>query len=165
MDNPTWSFSKAILAAEALADNQWSFDYTPTLYQGYQGGQTWEPNARWEQRVPSSPKGGRKGKGKEGKGKGKGRGKGAKGAGRATFNLKIGVCSHNGQRVKCAKSKNGERFCSYFNVQNNCRNQAGSCPQGAHKCNLLVGPTKVCGGNHAAKDHTAVTIRDTGGQS
>ena len=56
VDNPTWSFSKSIIAAEALADNQWSFDYAPTLYQGYQGGQTWEPNPRWEPRVPGSPK-------------------------------------------------------------------------------------------------------------
>ena len=70
VDNPTLSFSKAILAAEVLADNQWSFDYAPTLYQGFQGGQAFEPHARWEQQVPGSPKGGRKGKGKEGKGKG-----------------------------------------------------------------------------------------------
>ena len=85
-DNPTWSFSRAITAAEALADNQWSFDYAPTLYQVFQGREAWEPNSRWE-RSPGSPKGGREGKGK-GKGKG-GKGKGAKGAGRQNFSLKM----------------------------------------------------------------------------
>ena len=118
IDNPTWCFSKAISAAEALADNQWSFDYATTFYQGFQGKQPWEPNPRqWERRDPGSPKGGRKGKG-NGKGKG-GKGKGAKGAGRQHFSLQICVCTHKGQRVKCAKSKNNEWFCSYFNVQNN----------------------------------------------
>ena len=56
VDNPTWSFSKAISAADALADNQWSLDYAPTLYQNFQRGQTWDPNSRWKQRVPGSPK-------------------------------------------------------------------------------------------------------------
>ena len=164
VDNPTWSFSRAILSTEALADNQWSFDYASVLYTGQQGGNAWEPGPSWNPHA-GSPKGSRKGKGKKGKGKGKGEGKGAKGAGRATMTLKIGVCTHNGQRVKCAKSKNGEWFCSFFNVQNNCRNTTGSCAQAAHKCNLLVTPTKVCNGNHAAKDHTGTTVRHTGGQS
>ena len=31
IDNPTWSFTHAIQAAESLADNQWSFDYSTSL--------------------------------------------------------------------------------------------------------------------------------------
>jgi hypothetical protein len=31
IDNPTWSFTHAIQAAESLADNQWSFDYSTNL--------------------------------------------------------------------------------------------------------------------------------------
>ena len=34
VDNPTWTFTKAIQAAEPLADNQWSFDYATNLYHG-----------------------------------------------------------------------------------------------------------------------------------
>ena len=34
VDNPTWTFSRAIMAAESLADNQWSFDYASVFYTG-----------------------------------------------------------------------------------------------------------------------------------
>ena len=34
VDNPTWTFTKAIQAAESLADNQWVFDYSMNLYHG-----------------------------------------------------------------------------------------------------------------------------------
>ena len=94
---------------------------------------------------------------RKGKGKGKGEGKGAKGAGKGS--LKITACTHNGQRVKCAKSKNGQFFCSFFNVQNNCRNNTGVCSSGMHRCNIMVSDTKVCKGSHSAKDHTGTTIR------
>ena len=105
MDNPTWTFSRAIMAAESLADNQWSFDYASVLYTGNQGGNAWEPPGPNSWTNPYVPAGGRKGKGRKGKGKGKGEGKGAKGAGKGS--LKITACTHNGQRVKCAKSENG----------------------------------------------------------
>ncbi len=90
-------------------------------------------------------------------GKGKGEGKGAKGAGKGS--LKISACTHNGQRVKCATSKNGQWFCSFFNVQNNCRNNTGSCSSGMHRCYIMVSATKVFNGSHSAKDHTGTTIR------
>ena len=35
--NPTWTFTQAIEAAESLADNQWSFDYSTGLFASYQG--------------------------------------------------------------------------------------------------------------------------------
>ena len=93
--------------------------------------------------------------------KGKG-GKTAKAQGseipKVNLTLKIGACTHNGKRAKNTKSKNGEWFCSYFNVQNNCRNNAGSCTAGAHRCNILVSPTKVCNGTHSAKDHVGNTV-------
>ena len=141
VDNPIWTFTKAIQAAEFLADNQWSFDYSTNLYHGgSQGGGHGSSSDRpWrEAQVPGSPKG--RGKGRKGKG---GKGKSAKASGgeggaRVNFSLKTGVCTHNGQRVKCAKSKNGEWFCSFFNVRNNCRNQDGSCSAGAHKCNIMI---------------------------
>ena len=153
-DNPTWSFSRAIMAAEALADNQWSFDYASVLYAGQKGGNAWEPPGPHSWTNPHAPlgEGGRKGKGRKGKGKGKGEGKGAKGAGKGS--LKISAFTHNGQRVKCAKSKNGQWFCSFFNVQNNCRNNTGACSNGMHRCNFMVSPTRVCNGAHSAKDHT-----------
>ena len=75
-DNPTWSFSHAIQAAEPLADNQWSFDYSTNLYNSYQGGGTQVPGKPWkepwrEPGVPHSPKGGVKSnKGKGGAGRG-----------------------------------------------------------------------------------------------
>ena len=79
MDNPTWTFSRAIMAAESLADNQWSFDYASVLYTGQQGGNAWEPPGPGSWTNPYPPVGGRKGKGRKGKGKGKGEGKGANG--------------------------------------------------------------------------------------
>ena len=157
-DNPTWTFSRSIMAAEALADNQRSFDYASILYPA-QTGRVWEPPGPGSWTNPTSPLGGggRKGKGRKGKGKGKGEGKGAKGAGKG--GMKIGACTHNNQRVKCAKSKNGQWFCSFFNVQNNCRNNTGSCSSGMHRCNIMVSATKVCNGSHSAKDHTGTSIR------
>ena len=166
IDNPTWSFTHAIQAAESLADNQWSFDYSTNLYNSYQGGTQAPPGKPWrepwrEPSAPHSPKGGGKSnnKGKGGAGRG---GKAAIGQGpgkpKVNLTLKIGACTHNGQRVKCAKSKNGEWFCTYFNVRNNCRNKAGSCSAGSHRCNILISPTKVCNGNHSAKDHKGNTV-------
>ena len=102
-DNPTWTFSRSIMAAEALADNQWSFDYASILYPA-QTGSAWEPPGPNSWTNPHRPLGGGGRKGKGRKGKGKGEGKGAKGAGKGA--LKIGACTHNNQRVKCAKTKN-----------------------------------------------------------
>ena len=79
--------------------------------------------------------------------------------------MKIGVCTHNNQRVKCANSKNGQWFCSFFNVQNNCRNAAGSCSSGMHRCNIMVSATNICNGSHSAIDHTGAVIRAGNGQS
>ena len=31
-ENPSWTFTRAIKGAESLADNQWSFDYSSTIY-------------------------------------------------------------------------------------------------------------------------------------
>ena len=31
-ENPSWTFTRAIKRAESLADNQWSFDYSSTIY-------------------------------------------------------------------------------------------------------------------------------------
>ena len=33
-ENPSWTFTRAIKGAEGLADNQWSFDYSSTIYDG-----------------------------------------------------------------------------------------------------------------------------------
>ena len=66
VDNPTWSFFRAILSTEALADNQWSFDYASVLYTSKQGGNAWEPGPSWNPHA-GSPKGCSKGKGKKGK--------------------------------------------------------------------------------------------------
>ena len=63
-DNPTWSFSRAIMAAEALADNQWSFHYASVLYAGQSSGSAWEapgPNSWTNPHAPLGG-GGRKGK-------------------------------------------------------------------------------------------------------
>ena len=98
---------------------------------------------------------GKNGKG-QGKGQGKGEGKGAKGAAKGT--IKIGVCSLGNQRVKCAKSKNGKYFCSFFNVGNNCRSAPGICSGGMHRCNIMTSPSKVCNGSHSAKDHTGASL-------
>ena len=161
IDNPTWSFTHAIQATESLADNQWSFDYSTSLYHSsYQGVAQASPRKPWkEPNTPHTPNGGGKttAKGKGGAGRG---GKSATGKGTAKVNLtlKIGACTHNGQRVNNAKSKNGEWFCTYFNVRNNCRNNAGSCSAGSHRCNILISPTKVCNGNHSAKDHTGSNV-------
>ena len=109
-DNLTWSFTYSIQATESLADNQWSFDYSTNLYHGsYSGGATASPRKPWkEPNTPHTPNGGGKptGKGKGGAGRG---GKAATGKQTPKVNLalKIGACTHNGQRVKCAKSKNG----------------------------------------------------------
>jgi hypothetical protein len=166
-DNPTWTFSRAITATESLADNQWSFDYAAILYTG---ALPWNPGAAsWERHDTPFPPGrggggGRrarvKGQGKGGKGQGKGQnkgeGKGAKGGGKG--GISIGTCSHGNQRVKCAKSKNGKWFCSFFDVQNNCRNAAGTCSEGMRRCNIMVSATKVCNGSHSGKDHTGTSM-------
>ena len=43
-DNPTWTFTRSIMAAESLADNQWSFDYASVLYPP-QTNLPWDPTA------------------------------------------------------------------------------------------------------------------------
>ena len=164
-DNPTWTFSRSIVAAEALADNQWSFDYASVLYPTSVSA-PWDPAASsWANTHAALGRGaGQRGRGR-GQGKGgkgqdksqsKGEGKGAKGAGKG--GIKIGVCSLGNQRVKCAKSKNGKWLCSFFNVQNNCRNAAGTCSSGMHRCNIMISATKVCNGSHSAKDHTGTSM-------
>ena len=160
-DNPTWTFSRSILAAEALADNQWSFDYASILHPG---ALSWDPNASsWTNTHAALGRGARqrgrgKGQGKGGKGQGKGQGKGDGKGAKGAATLKIGVCSLGNQRVKCAKSKNGKWFCSFFNVGNNCRSAPGTCSGGMHRCNIMVSPTKVCNGSHSAKDHTGASL-------
>ena len=74
VDNPTWTFTQAIEAAESLADIQWSFDYSTGLYASYSGGTQASPGKPWKDswREPGSPEGGGKStsKGKGGAGKG-----------------------------------------------------------------------------------------------
>ena len=77
--------------------------------------------------------------------------------------IKIGICQLGQRRVKCAKSRNGKWFCTFFNVGNNCRNDPASCSGGSHQCNIMVSPTKVCGGSHSAKDHSGPSLPATGG--
>ena len=163
-ENPEWTFSRAILATESLADNQWSFDYGSVLYPNAQDPWGRPVPGSWGTSTASLGRGGRaKGQGKKGQGKGaKGQGKGAtkgatKGAGKG--GIKLGTCTLNNNRVKCAKSKNGTWFCSFFNVRNNCRNDGASCENGVHKCNIMVAPTKICYGNHSASQHTGASIR------
>ena len=65
VDNPTWTFTKTIQAAESLADIQWSFDYSTNLYHGgSQGGGYGSSSDRpWrEAQVPGSAKGRGKGR-------------------------------------------------------------------------------------------------------
>ena len=73
--------------------------------------------------------------------------------------IKIGTCSLNNQRVKCAKSKNNIWFCTHFNVRNNCRNDGASCEHGIHKCNIMTAATQICYGNHSASMHTGAHVR------
>ena len=102
--NPTWTFTQAIEAAESLADNQWSFDYSTGLFASYQGGTQASPGKPWKDswKEPGSPKGGSDAtsKGKGGTGKG---GKTAKAQGseipKVNLTLKIGACTHNGKKV------------------------------------------------------------------
>ena len=163
-ENPTWTFSRAIIATESLADNQWSFDYADRLYPPAPPAPYIPPPGAWEGR--GGRKGG-KGGGKGGKRK-KGGGKGGKGGGKggkvtpkggAGMGIKISTCSLNNQRVKCAKSKNNIWFCTHFNVRNNCRNDGASCEHGIHKCNIMTAATQICYGNHSASMHTGAHVR------
>lgn len=86
-------------------------------------------------------------------GKGAGKtiaGKGKKGKdGKGEQKLQTVTAIFGDKKVKIVRQTATKRFCMGFNQNDDCDGNCGW----EHKCSVMITPTKVCGGNHAACDH------------
>ena len=53
------------------------------------------------------------------------------------------------KKMKICNKKGENRFCGVFSKGQDCDGSCGS----AHKCNVMISSTRVCGGNHPATEH------------